>query len=143
MRLKGISSLYKEIEVKTANQGRLIVMLYDGAIHFLKLALEDLPKKRYDFFNRYILKSQDIINELILALDINSGSFAKKLYGLYIYMNKRLVEANIQKKSKPIYEIIGYLKELKVSWEKISHITTDNDSINKNLDNESSINIKF
>ena len=33
---------YRETQIKTANQIKLIVMLYDGAIRHLNLALEDL-----------------------------------------------------------------------------------------------------
>ncbi|HOW84259.1 MAG TPA: flagellar protein FliS, partial [Spirochaetota bacterium] len=31
---------YKETQITTANQGKLIVMLYDGAIKFLNIAVE-------------------------------------------------------------------------------------------------------
>ena len=33
---------YKQTEINTANQGKLIVMLYDGAIKFLNIALENM-----------------------------------------------------------------------------------------------------
>ncbi len=37
---------YKEIQIKTASQGKLIVMLYDGAIKFLNSAKEAIEQKR-------------------------------------------------------------------------------------------------
>ena len=37
--------VYKQTAVTTQNKGRLIVMLYDGAIKFLKHAIVDLAKE--------------------------------------------------------------------------------------------------
>ena len=36
---------YKDTEIQTANQGKLIVMLYDGAIRFLKIAQENRDRE--------------------------------------------------------------------------------------------------
>ena len=35
---------YKMTQIKTANQGQLILMMYDGAIKFIKLAKEGFYK---------------------------------------------------------------------------------------------------
>jgi len=142
LQVKNASSHYKEIQVKTANQGKLIVMLYDGAIKFLRIAIENIPKKKYDSVNTNIIKAQDIITELMLSLNFEVGDFANKLYGLYSYMNKRLVEANIKKAIEPIEEVIKYLIELKEAWEQISHIATQNDDVNIDLDGSGGINIR-
>ncbi len=141
MHVKDASSQYKETQVKTANQGKLIVMLYDGAIKFLKVALDSLPNKKYDTVNNNIIKAQDIIAELMLSLNFEVGDFANKLYGLYSYMNKRLVEGNIKKTTEPIEEVIRYLVELKDAWEQIAHISTDNDRINIDLDQSGGVDI--
>ncbi len=136
------SSHYKETQVKTANQGRLIVMLYDGAIKFLNIALSGLPDKKYDLVNNNIIKAQDIISELMLSLNFDVGDFADKLYSLYTYMNKKLVEGNIKKSSDPLKEVIVYLNELKLAWTRVAAHTTKNDSIDVDLDQDGGINIK-
>lgn len=141
MHVKDASSHYKETQVKTANQGKLIVMLYNGAIKFLKLALENLPKKKYDIVNNNIIKTQDIISELMLSLNFEVGDFANKLYDLYSYINKRLVEGNIKKSAEPLEEVIRYLVELKKAWEQISHVSTYNDQANVDLDSDGGVNI--
>ena len=64
---------YKQTEINTANQGNLIVMLYDGAIKFLNIALENLEPKTYDIVNNNIIKAQDIITELLLSLKEGSS----------------------------------------------------------------------
>lgn len=112
---------YKQTEINTANQGKLIVMLYDGAIKFLNIALESMNPKTYDIVNTNILKAQDIITELLLSLNTrDGGEISNSLFNLYIYFKKRLLEANIQKDTAIIDEVIGHLKELRDAWDKIA-----------------------
>ena len=86
---------YKETEISTANQGKLIVMLYDGAIRFLNTAIENMDPKSYDIVNTNILKAQDIITELTLSLNHSEDNeISGNLFNLYMYFKKRLIEAN-------------------------------------------------
>ena len=59
---------YKDTEIQTANQGKLIVMLYDGAIRFLRIAQDNLNPRTYDVANTNIIKAQDIIKNLVRAV---------------------------------------------------------------------------
>lgn len=110
---------YQEIHVKTADQGKLILMMYDGAIIFLQQAKE---LNRYkDYVGKYekISKSQDILFELIAALNMDAGSIAMNLRSLYMYMIKRLFDANIKKDTIGIDESLKIMTELRGAWEKI------------------------
>ncbi len=112
---------YKQTEINTANQGKLIVMLYDGAIKFLKVALENMNVKTYDVVNINIIKAQDIITELLLSLNMkDGGEISANLFNLYLYFKKRLLEANIQKSPDMIKEVIDHMNSLRDSWNKIS-----------------------
>ncbi len=94
---KGLDQ-YKETQVATANQGKLIVMLYDGAIKFLNIAIENMEPKTYDIANNNILKAADIVTELLVSLNMDEGGeVSQNLFNLYMYFKKRLLEANIQK----------------------------------------------
>ena len=44
--MKGIGA-YQETAIGTQSRGRLIVMLYDGAIKFMKLAIRELEAGNY------------------------------------------------------------------------------------------------
>ena len=114
---------YKEIQIKTANQIRLIVMLYDGAIRHLNLALDALAEghRRYDEVNSHVIAAQDILSELTASLDFEKGGvLAKNLFSLYSFMNRRLLEANLNKDAAPIAEVKKHLGELRESWDEIS-----------------------
>ncbi len=110
---------YKEVEIETASGLKLVVMLYQGAIKFLNIAKESNTIKRYDIVNTNIIKAQDIISELISSLNFEAGEIAQNLYSLYLYINRRLLEANIQKNMSIIEEVIGLLQTLKEAWEVI------------------------
>jgi flagellar secretion chaperone FliS len=110
---------YKETQIKTATPGKLIVMLYDGAVKFINLALDQITKKYagYDKVSGYIIKTQDIVTELMVSLDFEKGGqIAKNLFGLYLYMNRRLIEANIQKDPGILTEVKKLLTELRAAW---------------------------
>ncbi len=119
---------YKRTEINTANQGKLIVMLYDGAIKFLNIAAENMNPRTYDVVNNNIIKAQDIISELLLSLNMKEGGeISQNLSSLYVYFKKRLLEANMQKNAEIIREVLALMKDLRDAWEKISSKESRND----------------
>ncbi len=122
---------YKETQIKTATPGKLVIMLYEGAVKFINLALERMADKHvgYDKVSNYIIKAQDIVTELMVSLDFDKGGqIAKNLFGLYLYMNRRLIEANIQKDQGILNEIKKLLTDLRAAWIEASQ-KTQNDSV--------------
>ena len=70
-----------------------------------------------------LLKSQDIIDELIVSLDFSAGEeIAQGLYELYDYMRRRLIEANIKKEKELVAEVVGMLQELRETWAEVATI---------------------
>jgi flagellar protein FliS len=130
---------YKQASIKTASQGKLILMMYDGAVKFLNIAIDNIPDKRYDVVNTNIIKTQDILTELMLALNLDiGGEVAKNLYSLYEYMNRRLVEANIKKNIDIINEVLGLICELREAWQEVIKKTNETHQtkyINKSYSN--------
>ncbi|MBN1972975.1 MAG: flagellar export chaperone FliS [Sedimentisphaerales bacterium] len=118
--MKGIGA-YQENAVTTQSRGRIIVLLYEGAIKFLKLAINELQAGNYQAKGQYIIKAQDIINELNAVLDMEAGGeIASNLHKLYSFMNLRLNEANIKRDPQMIRDVIGLMEELNQSWKAIS-----------------------
>jgi flagellar protein FliS len=131
---------YKKTSVQTANQGKLIVMLYDGAIRFAKAALEDIKNKKIESAHKNIVRAEDIVTELLLSLDYEKGGdIAKKLASIYIYVNEQLLEANITKKGEPLELVVRLMSDLRESWAKISGQITDSDTTD--MDRRGGLNI--
>jgi flagellar protein FliS len=59
----------------------------------------------------------------------DGGDIANKLYSLYIYFNKRLVDGNIQKKAEPLKEVLTHLENLRESWAQVATQSNDNEKI--------------
>lgn len=120
---------YRETQINTANQGKLIVMLYDGAIKFLNIAIENMKSPNtYDIANTNIIKAQDIVTELLLSLNMNEGGeVSQNLFNLYMYFKKQLLEANIQKDPAVLQPVMDNLKMLRDAWDKISATETRTD----------------
>ena len=98
-------------------------MLYDGAIKQVNLAIEAMDQKhrKYDVMNNSIIKAQDIISELMVSLDFDKGGdIARNLFSLYIFMNRQLLDANVQKLIAPLRDVKGMLMELRAAWAAIS-----------------------
>ena len=118
--MQGIKE-YQDSAVITQSRGRLVVLLYDGAIKFMKLAIKELEANNYEAKGRYINRALDIINELNAVLDMNAGGeLASNLRRLYCFMSKQLTEANMKRDPQMIRDVIKLMEELNQSWKTIS-----------------------
>ena len=136
---------YKETNVKTASQGRLVVLLYEEAVRQLTLASSlfsedsNLPVQNIERFGKSILKSQEIITELQVSLDIEKGGeIAKNLMALYIFFNRQLTDANIKKDKAIVESILKMMSELCESWRQAaaSSATTQTTKVQQALNIE-------
>jgi len=108
---------YKQVQISTASPGKLILMLYQGAIKAMKKAVELMDKKDFGGKGDCLIQAQDIIMELNLALDMNAGEIAVSLRQLYIYIYRRLIDANLELNRAAIQECIQLMAGLHDAWE--------------------------
>jgi flagellar protein FliS len=86
---------YRTMQVKTANRGQILLMLYEGAITNVKKATASIERKEIAAKAAAIGKAHDIINELVSTLDHEAGgNIAADLERLYNFMIEQLVKAN-------------------------------------------------
>ncbi len=115
---------YNEVQIKTANKGQLIVLLYQGALRNMRKALLQLEEKDMEGKGNSLIKAQDIILELMCALDqsmLEEGNeLAANLQRLYLYCYRQLVQANLKMAPKPIEEVIELLANLLEAWEQVA-----------------------
>ncbi len=123
-------SAYRETRVRTASQGTLIVMLYDEAIKQIGAAVALFENgtiknpRNIEQMNIHVLKSQEIITELMASLDMGSGGeIAKNLLSLYTYFNQQLVEGNIEKKPEKFEFVRNMMDQLRSAWVEIANTT--------------------
>ncbi len=109
---------YKRNQVFTADKGTLLLMLYEGAIDFLKLAKEHMETGQISAKGLYISKAHAVIAELSSTLDLEvGGDLPRSLRSLYEFMMDQLMDAHLNNKVQPIDEVIRLLSTLKQGWE--------------------------
>jgi flagellar protein FliS len=118
--MKGVES-YQQTAISTQSRGRLIVLLYDGAIKFMKLAIQEIEAGNWAAKGQYLSRAQDILSELNAVLDMEGGGeIAQNLRHLYYYMGRRLWQANAKKDPQMIRDVITLMEELNASWKTIT-----------------------
>lgn len=108
---------YKQMAVKTADKGQLLIMLYEAAIKNVKKATIAIDGKKYSEKGTYITKTHDIINELLNTLNFEvGGDIARDLERLYNFMIEQLVKANIEVSKEPLLVVQKLLETLLEGW---------------------------
>ena len=111
---------YKKASVNTLDQNKLIIMLYDGAIKNANFAVQYIESGEIEKVHDSLIKTKNIVTELLATLNMeHGGEIAKNLKSLYSYMFSLLIEANMEKKSEPVLNVIDLLKELRGAWVQI------------------------
>lgn len=111
---------YSNIHITTVDRGRLLLMLYDGCIKFLKHAKAGAESKDIPKFCRFLSKAQAIISELMLTLDFEKGGeIAKDLDRLYDFLLFYLTEANIEKNPAKVQRAIDILETIAGAYRDI------------------------
>ena len=118
---------YQNAAVKTASQGKLVVLLYQGAEKELSSAYdcfefgEKIPAANIENYGKHIVKAQEIINELQVSLDMDKGGqISQNLMSLYVYFNQELMTANINQDKKKLSFVLDMIKQLGAAWETAS-----------------------
>lgn len=119
--LKSPYEKYRQSSIQTSTPAQLVVMLYDGAIRFVRTAMDGLSKHDLEKTNLNLGKAQTIVSELMSTLDY-TYEISKNLYSMYEYTNFLLVEANIRKDMTKAEEALGYLTELRETLLQASKI---------------------
>lgn len=107
---------------QTAPKTRQIVMLYDGAIRFLKQAKEAIEEKRVEDRFHLLNKASEIIVGLQTHLDFDhGGDVAKVLFDYYMSMDNRILAVHRSQDLEVLEGIVADLKRMRDAWAEIDH----------------------
>lgn len=97
---------YQQAQFATADRGRLLLLMFDGAQRFLSQAENALIADRVEEFADRLGRAQAVIAELLHTLDHKAGGeIAQQLDRLYRFMLEHLVEANVQKSPAHVAQV--------------------------------------
>ncbi len=109
---------YKAVDVETASQGKLVVMLFNGAINRAEEAKRQMKMGSNEGVHNNLIRAQDIIAELRGALDMKAGVIAGHLDQLYEYFQHLLIQANVKKDSSLIDECLDLMAVIRDTWQE-------------------------
>lgn len=123
---------YKTTSVQSASREKILLMLYEGAIKFTKLAIKAAEEKKIADRGMNIGRAFDIIMELNNTLDHKvGGDVANQLEQLYMFMMEQYTKANITGNPEPLKENLKLLNTLYDGWvqavEKLKQETNNSD----------------
>ena len=111
---------YFEQMVLSASPVELIRLLYQKAIASTRNAREHLKHGRIAERCSAINNAYMVIAELAAALRSDEApELAGRLGGLYVYIQQRLLEANLKQQDGPLAEVLGLLITLGESWNSL------------------------
>lgn len=115
---KGIHT-YQKTDVLTANRETILLMLYSGAIRFLKAGIHGAKIADRSLKCENITKAQRIVSELRATLNFEvAPEVATGLESLYSFITRRLVEGVITDDTQGLEEALKILEDLSATWEQ-------------------------
>lgn len=113
---------YNDSKVLTATPAELTLMLYEGAIKFCNIAIMGIEQKDIQKAHNNIMKVQRIIDEFRATLDMKYP-VAKDFDRVYVYLQKRLLDANMTKDKEIMEEIVTHIRSMRDTWKEVMRIT--------------------
>ena len=112
---------YNNSKVLTASPAELTLMLYDGAIKFCNIAVMAVGQNDISKAHTNIVKAEKIIDYLRTTLDMRY-EVSKDFERVYVYLQRRLVEANMSKDIVIIEEVRAHISSMRETWKEVMAI---------------------
>ncbi|MBT9154577.1 MAG: Flagellar protein FliS [Firmicutes bacterium] len=113
---------YQQQSVLTAPPGELTLMLYNGALRFIKQGIAAMEQEDIAGTNSALTRAQDIICELMTSLDLQY-EVANNLLSLYDFVYRSLVLANLKKDVAVAKQCAALITELRDTWVEAVRMT--------------------
>lgn len=109
---------YQKSKILTATPAEVTLMLYEGAIKFCNIAIISIDQKDMEKAHTNIMKTQRIIEEFRNTLDRKYPVW-EDFDRIYVYVLRRLFDANIHKDKAILEEVNGHLRSLRDTWKEV------------------------
>lgn len=118
MPLSDAYAAYNRNKVLTASPAELTLMLYEGAIKFCNIAIVGIENKDIEKAHTNIIKTEKIIEEFLRSLDEKYPVY-KEFENVYVYLMRRLREANAYKDKEILEEVLTHLRVMRDTWKDV------------------------
>jgi len=112
---------YRNQELMSASPARLVVMLYDRAIHCLRDAIRAIEEGDIERRWKSTKNANEIITHLAMTLNFEQGGqIALNLNDLYRFMLRTLVNVDVRNDPQPARDVIKLIEPLRASWDQLA-----------------------
>lgn len=119
---------YNTNKVLMASPAELTLMLYDGAIKFCNIAEMAIEQKDIQKAHTNIVKVQRVIEYLRQTLDMKYP-VAQDFENIYVYLERRLVQANMKKDIEILKEVNEHLHSVRDTWKEVMRINKEKGTV--------------
>ena len=110
-----MANAYKNQQVMTSSPEQLTLLLYNGALRFLTESILTMEQGDIEKSHNANIRVQDIVREFVRTLDM--GYELSKTWGqLYEYTQYCLIQGNIKKDVKQLYQAKEMLEDMREAW---------------------------
>lgn len=118
MALPNAYTQYSNNRILTASPAELTLMLYEGAIKFCNIAIVGIEQNDIEKAHINIMKVEKIIDYLRKTLDMKYP-VAQDFENIYVYLDRRLREANTSKDAEILKEVKMHLDSVRDTWKEV------------------------
>lgn len=112
---------YQNSRILTASPAELTLMLYEGAIKFGNMAVMGMKQKDIEKAHVNLKKVQRIVAEFRATLDMKYP-VAQDFDRIYVYLERRMTEANLTKDPEIMEEVVTHLRSMRDTWKEVMRL---------------------
>ena len=119
---------HNNTRIFTANPEESPLMLYEGAIKFCNIAETAIEHDDIQKAHDNIMKVEKIIDYLRKTLDMKYA-VAQDFENIYVYLSRRLVEANMKKDKAILEEVNLHLHSVRDTWKEVMRLDKEKGTV--------------
>ncbi len=109
---------YQNSKVLTASSSELTLMLYEGMIKFINIAIAAIEENNIQKANTNIQKAERIVDHLSGTLN-HKYPVAKDFQNIYDCIMQALIQGNIQKNTDELNRALEYARMIRDTWKDV------------------------
>ena len=111
---------YQQATLQTSDDVRIVSLLFDGALNFLRLARIRMEERDVSGKGLLLGKATAVVSELAASLNVEEGGeIARNLRRLYDFVLDRLLQANLRNDPVALGDAEKILEVLQGAWKEM------------------------
>ena len=111
---------YQQATFQTSDDVRIVSLLFDGALNFLRLARIRMEERDVSGKGLLLGKATAVVSELAASLNVEEGGeIARNLRRLYDFVLDRLLQANLRNDPVALGDAEKILEVLQGAWKEM------------------------